>query len=690
MTAPTWEWPRVKDDEGDLPAFKRLCNDRFARLRDRLKRTQSSLGWINVIEDFGAAGNGVTDDTARIQAAANAANGKVLYFPPGRTYKINGSIAFAGVWWAHKATLQQFAAGVSLLIGAGSLTLFGGDYIGVGDATPFAADGQALLYGLGLSKVRLFDARVTNTHSAISFQRSAGLWVERCEVDTYRKYGILGGSSIGAWIARNRITNCTQVGADNAYAIQATGDTVGGFPQRHVEIIDNTIDTVPSWDGIMCHDCESLVVSRNQIKNVRNGIDVGHFVSTNVVQNVTISDNTIEHTLTDTWGGASASHIGIGVIGYDATHRIDGVTIEGNTIRKSYSMAGATAGGLPGSIAVAHCDNATLQGNNVLEVGSATPNGNGIALIGTMNRLSASGNLLQGAMGGGGIRTINATISDLDLGAGNIIAQTNPADPGILFSGSTITRARITPVATNSTNPFSTSGGSITYVDGLSPEDGAIGTHLRGTPFTLGDAGVSQTIRVMSAVGTDAAAGHLILQGGQSTGSAASGEVRLQVGNIAASGATPQTLVTVLRALAEAPGSISWILNAPTAGAGGYVFRFRVNNVGKADFGIDGGGGGLITGSAAGDWNQFTRGGRILFSTDSGITLMAELTAAGALKVHGPIYQREAAALLHAETALNDGAGAATATLTNAPAATNPTKWIPIDDAGVTRYIPAW
>lgn len=29
-------------------------------------------------------------------------------------------------------------------------------------------------------------------------------------------------------------------------------------------------------------------------------------------------------------------------------------------------------------------------------------------------------------------------------------------------------------------------------------------------------------------------------------------------------------------------------------------------------------------------------------------------------------------------------------TITNAPAAGNPTKWIPINDNGTTRYIPAW
>jgi hypothetical protein len=46
--------------------------------------------------------------------------------------------------------------------------------------------------------------------------------------------------------------------------------------------------------------------------------------------------------------------------------------------------------------------------------------------------------------------------------------------------------------------------------------------------------------------------------------------------------------------------------------------------------------------------------------------------------------------LVRAAAALTNGAGAAAGTLTNAPAAGDPTKWIPIDDNGTTRYIPAW
>lgn len=46
--------------------------------------------------------------------------------------------------------------------------------------------------------------------------------------------------------------------------------------------------------------------------------------------------------------------------------------------------------------------------------------------------------------------------------------------------------------------------------------------------------------------------------------------------------------------------------------------------------------------------------------------------------------------LLEATVSLTDGAGADVGTLLNAPVAGDPTKWISINDNGVTRLIPAW
>lgn len=54
------------------------------------------------------------------------------------------------------------------------------------------------------------------------------------------------------------------------------------------------------------------------------------------------------------------------------------------------------------------------------------------------------------------------------------------------------------------------------------------------------------------------------------------------------------------------------------------------------------------------------------------------------------IYINGATYLARTTAALTNAAGAANGTLTNAPAAGNPTKWIQIDDNGTTLRIPAW
>jgi hypothetical protein len=46
--------------------------------------------------------------------------------------------------------------------------------------------------------------------------------------------------------------------------------------------------------------------------------------------------------------------------------------------------------------------------------------------------------------------------------------------------------------------------------------------------------------------------------------------------------------------------------------------------------------------------------------------------------------------MMRSSAAMTNGAGAGVGTLTNAPANGDPTKWIPFDDNGTTRFIPAW
>ena len=69
----------------------------------------------------------------------------------------------------------------------------------------------------------------------------------------------------------------------------------------------------------------------------------------------------------------------------------------------------------------------------------------------------------------------------------------------------------------------------------------------------------------------------------------------------------------------------------------------------------------------------------------------ATTETAGAEKVQiGGSLSISSATMIRTYTAFTNGAAAAAGTLTNAPTAGDPTKWIPVNDNGTTRYIPAW
>ncbi|MDR7320574.1 MULTISPECIES: right-handed parallel beta-helix repeat-containing protein [Catenuloplanes] len=79
-------------------------------------------GWISVL-DHGAAGDGVTDDTAKIQAALNAAKAarpqKSVYFPAGRVFRVSDEISLTGY---ANATIAGNGATLALTGGAPSRT----------------------------------------------------------------------------------------------------------------------------------------------------------------------------------------------------------------------------------------------------------------------------------------------------------------------------------------------------------------------------------------------------------------------------------------------------------------------------------------------------------------------------------------------------------------------------------------
>ena len=108
-----------------------------------------------------------------------------------------------------------------------------------------------------------------------------------------------------------------------------------------------------------------------------------------------------------------------------------------------------------------------------------------------------------------------------------------------------------------------------------------------------------------------------------------------------------------------------------------------------------------LTGSNGGNPTIGTSAGNLALGSAAGALVPAGGANTGTIGTSGTyfnagyfgnagIIHRNPAALVTTAAAMNNGAAAAAGTLTNAPVAGNPTKWIPIDDNGTTRYIPAW
>ena len=86
-----------------------------------------------------------------------------------------------------------------------------------------------------------------------------------------------------------------------------------------------------------------------------------------------------------------------------------------------------------------------------------------------------------------------------------------------------------------------------------------------------------------------------------------------------------------------------------------------------------------------------TAAGQIIVAgaTSGGATLSTTATGSGLIS-SGDLFTNDASFLIRTQTTLANAASTNTATLTNAPTAGDPTKWISVDDNGTTRRIPAW
>jgi hypothetical protein len=344
------------DDGSDWIGFKQAGAGAVARSgQDKMRETVS-------VKDFGAVGDGVTDDTAAIQAAVNAAIGKTLYFSPG-TYMVNTAPNTMPFPWFGGVSIPSnsnivldpgaIVRGIAnaesksflfSLYGVNNVRIEGGQFIG---------DREAHTYPNVFNT--LADLNSNNYRTKDNYLPDPPVWADGKVAYVYQDTAANNGTytrTAGTWVRTSatvpnyithefgigiNVNNSTDVWIEKCIVKDFTGDSIfigdtnqGPTPApatrtRRVYVSNCTLDS-SRRQGISVVDGDDIAITGNTFKDIgirknlqdgtapRSGIDV-ESGSGSKSDNVTITGNVFTNC------------IGASVIQYDGNN----VTISGNT-----------------------------------------------------------------------------------------------------------------------------------------------------------------------------------------------------------------------------------------------------------------------------------------------------------------------------------------------------------------------
>ena len=295
-----------------------MTNDTVPRLKTKTSAgTERYLPYeffFNV-KDYGATGDGTTDDATAIQAAIAAAvtaGGGTVLFPTG-TYKINSELEITGAYvrllGSHRATIKRGSSGMQYMV-----KNFNSSYAPTGwgssrhnlqiESLTFDADGAnisaacTVIVFAHAAAIRCYDLTIVNVPDwhGIEVNACREVVIQNCQFSGFRvvtagremseaiqidlavNSGALPGIGAGAYDN----TPCYNVLIQGCYAgsfgsLGGFGKLVGShaatdtFEHENIRVIGNFAEVLNDY-GVACYNWNNAVITGNQFVDCNGGV----------------------------------------------------------------------------------------------------------------------------------------------------------------------------------------------------------------------------------------------------------------------------------------------------------------------------------------------------------------------------------------------------------------------------------